>query len=339
MKRQPDGYTIGLGLTDRCSANCPQCYSRPSGECRELDFDAVLRFLAKAPIQSINFGTGESILYPRFVELVRLLAKRGIALAVTTNGSTVQNLADNDLRLFHDIDFSLDFPDERRNDTWRGLGSYGMVRRGIERCKALGVEASLVTCLMKQNCAEMSKLAGLAVQLGLNLRVNIYKPVFSRDYQPSYDEFWTALRELSEAAYFTACSEPIVSAAIRHRQGLKGSPCGRMSFRIHPDGKVVSCVYLRDTGVDLERLTSDFENARQAISSDLDLALPTACRSCEHTEICRGGCASRRLLNHADQPDEYCFVIRQDQPRIQARWKESKDLVHENYLCTMIFCG
>ncbi|HEX7343764.1 MAG TPA: radical SAM protein [bacterium] len=333
-----ESYTVGIGLTDRCSANCPQCYSRPTGDYHELDFDAILQLLKAVPVQSINFGTGESILYPRFVELVHLLSGRGIPLAVTTNGSTVQNLSDADLRLFHDIDFSIDFPDEARNDDWRGIGSYRMVMRGIERCLALGVEASLVTCLMKQNCADMGKLARLAVKLGLNLRVNIYKPVFSREYQPSYEEFWSAVKDLADIAYFTACSEPIVNAAIGNLQGPKGSPCGRMSFRVHPDGTAVSCVYLQNTGVTIEKLTSHFNEAREILRSDLQPPLPSICLSCEHLDVCRGGCASRRLLNHADQPDEYCFVVRQDQPQIQARWKASKGLVHENYLCTMIFC-
>ncbi|MBU1881889.1 radical SAM protein, partial [bacterium] len=67
--------------------------------------------------------------------------------------------------------------------------------------------------------------------------------------------------------------------------------------------------------------------------------LPEPCRECEWKEVCQGGCASRRLLKGKAEPDEYCFIIRHDKPQINARWRESKGLVHEDYLCTMIFTG
>ena len=333
------GFTIGIGVTDRCNAACPHCYSRPDDGYHDLDFDLICALIETIPVRSINFGTGESILYSRFVELLRLLSGRGIELSLTTNGDSVAQLSDEDLRLFHDIDFSLDFPQEKINDSWRGEGAYRTVMKGIHRCVELGVEASIVACLIKENHAYMGKLAEKAVSLGLNLRVNVYKPVFTTKHRPSYSQFWRAIADMAEAAYFTACSEPIVNAAIGSYKTNSGSPCGKMSFRLHPDGKVVPCVYLKDSDVTIDDLIEDFDTQKIIMADALNLPIPKICKDCRYAALCGGGCAARRILGEPDQPDEFCFIVRNEHPQINAKWKESKGLVHEDYLCTMIFSG
>ncbi len=334
-----DGYTIGIGLTDRCNSNCAHCYSRTSAEPEDLDYDLLIRLIDTIPIKSINFGTGESIHYPRFTDVLHLLSEKRIDVALTTNGLTIEELSDEDVRLFHDVDFSIDFPDPAINDRWRYDGAFRSVLDGARRCLDLGVEASLVTCLMKENAPDMGKLAELAVNTGLSLRINVYKSVFTRKYQPTYEQFWSAIKDMAESAYFTACSEPIVSAAIGNVKQKKGNPCGRMSFRIHPDGKIVPCVYLKESNVTVKNLTSDFEKQSHRLTDIIKLPLPDICRDCSSVEICQGGCASRRIFNNMNEPDEYCFVVKGERPEINARWKDSKGLVHEDYLCTMIFSG
>ncbi len=334
-----NGYTIGIGLTDRCNAKCAHCYSRSAGDYQDLDFDQVLRLVDAIPVKSVNFGTGESILYPRFIEIIQKLFDRDIPTAITTNGSTIMEMCDDDLRRLHDVDFSIDFPDEQENDSWRGEGSYKMALDGARRCLDLGVETSLVACLMKQNSRHMGNLAEMAAQLGFNLRVNVYKSVFTREYQPDYNEFWGAIEDMASTAYFTACSEPIVNAVAGNSKPLKGNPCGQMSFRVHPDGKIVSCVYLKESDITIEDLIANFDDCRNRLACAINLPLPEICKKCDHVSYCNGGCASRRILNQPDQPDEYCFVVRNDRPTINARWKKSTGLVHEDYLCTMIFSG
>jgi radical SAM protein with 4Fe4S-binding SPASM domain len=249
------------------------------------------------------------------------------------------DLPDEIVKLFHDVDFSIDFPDPITNDRWRGVGAYQCIMSGIERCQMLGVEASLVACLMKENSAYMGQLATLAVDMNLNLRINVYKSVGTRAHQPNYDEFWSAIQDMADAAYFTACSEPVVCAALGKKDSLKGNPCGQLSFRLHPDGIIVPCVYLMESPVTIDDAIEDFESKKHHLTEAVSLNLPTICRDCEWRDVCRGGCASRRILGNPDQPDEYCFVERNERPKINARWKESKGLVHENYLCTMIFTG
>jgi len=339
MKTARDGYTVGIGLTDRCNATCPHCYSRPVGDYHELDYDLLIDFFTKVPLKSVNFGTGESILYSKFTNIVETLVERGVEVAVTTNGSTILNLPDDVVRSFHDVDFSLDFADPKMNDRWRGIGSYQIVMQGIDKCRRLGVEVSLVSCLMSVNAAHMGDLAKAAIEWDLNLRVNVYKSVTSEEYKPTYEQFWSAISDMADAAFFCACSEPIVNAAIGHKNSSQGHPCGRNSFRIHSNGAIVPCVYLLSSDVMMNDLIRDHKFYLQEVTHQLDLKLTDDCKACELSEFCYGGCASRRLLRGGVGPDEYCFYQKNDRPKINARWRESKGLVHENYLCTMIFTG
>ncbi|MBU1653202.1 radical SAM protein, partial [bacterium] len=320
------GYTVGIGLTDRCNATCPHCYSRPQGEHHDMDYDELCNLFDKIPLKSVNFGTGESILYPRFIEVVEMLVQRGVEVAVTTNGSTIMDLPDDIVRLFHDVDFSLDYADPKMNDRWRGVGSYEAVMKGIDKCRRLGVEVSMVACLMSANAEYLGQLAKSATEWDLNLRVNVYKAVTSDEFRPTYEQFWSAISDMADAAYFCACSEPVVSAAIGHRNGSNGNPCGQSSFRVHPDGIIVPCVYLLSSPVTLADATENFEECLPRLSNLLDLPLPEPCRECEWKEVCQGGCASRRLLKGKAEPDEYCFIIRHDKPQINARWRKSKGL-------------
>ena len=332
--------TVGIGLTDQCNAACPHCYSRPKKTPSMLTKETVSNILQKLPIKSVNFGTGESIYHPDFAEIVEMFSTSGIASSVTTNGTTVKQLSDDVLKLFNDIDFSMDFPTKELNDNWRWHGAFDTVMNGISRCEKLGVQTSLTACLMNINHRHLGELARLAGDMGINLRINVYKSVNSEKFKPDYDEFWYAVAEMADNAYFTACSEPIVCAAIgMNNDNHVGSPCGHNSIRIHPDGSVVPCVYMKDSNVSIEKYIEYFlENGSFKKQSIITTPLPKMCMDCELKKICRGGCSARRFYNE-HKAEEYCFIQRNDRPAINARWKTSKGLVHEDYLCTMIFSG
>jgi len=331
--------TLGIGLTDRCNADCPHCYSRPENSPHDIPFETIKAIVDKLPLKSVNFGTGESIFHPQFLPIIEYVSSRGIDMAVTTNGTTAVELSDEHLKLFHDLDFSLDFPTVPEHDGWRSPGMFKSVVDGLERCAKLGVEASIVACLMKNNYHRMGALTEFAVKMGVNLRINVYKPVYRAVYKTSYQEFWSAVSAMADKAYFISCTEPIVCAAIgKNGSNSLGSPCGQHSLRIHPDGKVVSCIYFTRSDLTIMDLIEDSDAVFASSQKAIDLPLNKICQGCEHLTVCQGGCASRRIYDRTDI-DEYCFIRQNEKPKIAAKWKNSKGLVHEDYLCTMIFSG
>lgn len=71
--------------------------------------------------------------------------------------------------------------------------------------------------------------------------------------------------------------------------------------------------------------------------TQLYLVLPKECDKCKYKQICGGGCNSRRLLTEKSLPDMYCFVKNNEYKSLTANWsKQTPELVHSNYLCTLI---
>jgi radical SAM protein with 4Fe4S-binding SPASM domain len=336
-------FSLGIGLTNRCNYNCSHCYSRED-EKFDLAFDDVKKICDNLDVEAVNFGTGESGLHKDFHTIVEYFGSKGIKMALTTNGHTTSLLSDDELKLFNDIDFSLDFPDTNNHDSFRGLGATQNVLDGLERCRKNDVEASFACAMMKDNYVFMDKMVEKARELGVNLRVNLYKPVYTDKHTPTYDEFWEGVDRLFGNSKIVSCSEPVVNAVIGNKTLEGGAPCGKRSLRIHPDGKVVGCVYYKKSDNTIWELIEN-KNTMQddAFEAYLDQyskygkIIPEFCADCESVDTCKGGCTARRMYSGLDMPDQYCYRYNnREKPKIDCEWGDSKDLVHSDYLCTII---
>src|SRR4030088_2775661 len=118
----PTRFALGIGLTNECNLSCAFCYRDPSRVDR-LDLEQVRGVLDRRPVQSVNLGTGENGMHPRFREMVALLRSRNVKLTMTSNGLSVAVLGNDELRAFHDLEFSLDYPNREEQGAQRGPGS------------------------------------------------------------------------------------------------------------------------------------------------------------------------------------------------------------------------
>jgi len=101
----------------------------------DLGLADIKRILKLFPnLKKINFGTGESIFNKDFREIMDFFRKNNIQMALTTNGLTIEQLEDKYLSWFKDIDISIDFPNAKLHDKWRGQsGLFNLAIRGIEK--------------------------------------------------------------------------------------------------------------------------------------------------------------------------------------------------------------
>lgn len=316
--------SIGQALTNRCGMNCPHCYSRPYTKDIVSIEDCSLVLRAFPNVKEINFGTGETYLNQKFLEIFNLYKQKGIRLALTTNGNTLNAMTDKEITSFlSDVDVSLDFPNAVLHDSWRVKGAFVNAISGIERCKKLGVKVSIALALTNKNYRHLLGFTRILDEYGVVLRINIYKPVHDVSLELSYDQFWEAIWLMSENFSVVGNSEPLLSLFLNNSQA--GSPCSH-SFRIHTDLSVSGCVYLSNELIE----TKEF--------IELSKKIPTACSGCKVVEICRGGCLSRRILQSSYfNPDVYCPLVRgKRMPDIKFRQGPQEDLVHLNYLCTIL---
>src|SRR6201988_2603344 len=142
------GISLGLGLTNECNLSCAFCYRDPARTDR-LSLDQVKSIMERLPVRSVNLGTGENGMHPEFKAILAYLRTLPIKLTITSNGHSIAVLEDHELRAFHDIEFSLDYPTQAEQDAQRGLGNWELIRRQAERFVRLGVPVTIVAVMMK----------------------------------------------------------------------------------------------------------------------------------------------------------------------------------------------
>jgi len=287
------------------------------------------------PVRSVNLGTGENGMHPEFKALLIYLRTRAAKLTITSNGHSVAVLNDDELRAFHDIEFSVDYPTQEEQDAQRGSGNWELIHQQAERCVRLSVPVTIIAVMMKSNYLRLADVARVAKKFGAPLRVNVYQAVRSDLYALTYEEYWQGFRKLFESTDVIALGEPLVRA-MAGLPPLEGG-CGVSTVRVTPRATTQPCVYWPGLGEPLSDLilagseilnTEPFEQAR---------ALPEACQTCEFRGPCRGGCAGRRRLQSAlFQPDFYCPIVRGERPRLEIRMAANRDLPKFASSCTTV---
>ncbi len=332
------GTSVGLGLTNDCDLNCPHCY-RPLGKIHNLTLKDVKTICENLEVDSVGLGTGENGLNPDYFQILQYFRDKGIPVTLASNGYTIENTPDEILKTFRDVEFSIDFPMEEEQDSFRGPGNWKRIHASIQRCKKLGLEASILAVLMSLNYKKLGQLAKMAASLGCNLRVNVFQPVQNRTYLLTYDQYWEAFRILFGEAALISCTEPLVNT-FSGLNSLQGAPCGRKSIRITPLRQVLPCVYWPDKKIalrDLLRLNGDVWNTRPFRNAR---KVPQACKMCGHLDNCQGGCRSRNLLLGKDnEPDHYCPLWRGDPRSLSPTLVPDKRLLRAKSICTTIVRG
>ncbi len=327
-------FSLGLGLTNECNLTCSFCYRDPDRVDR-LDLAQIEAVLHSLPVRSVNLGTGENGMHPDFRAMLAYLREQPIKLTITSNGHSIAVLADEELTAFHDVEFSLDYPNEMEQDRQRGAGNWALIQEQAKRCMRLGVPVTIIAVMMKSNYLRMAEIADVAKLLNAPLRINVYQSVRSDIYALTYKEYWDGFAALFAATNVIAIGEPLVRAmaGLPPRKG----GCGVGTVRVTPRATTQPCVYWGGAGEPLTQLlamgpsilgTPAFEQAR---------SLPPACVPCEFRDSCHGGCAGRRKLHNAlDEPDHYCPIVRGEVRRLTIQMAPARELPKGESACTTI---
>ncbi len=116
---------VGIGLTNECNLACPHCY-RPTLTQQRLSIPQVETILDNLDVGSVNLGVGENGVHPEYRRMLALFREREVKTAITSNGYSLEMLADEELAGFHSVELSFDFPTRRRwtSSAARGRGRW-----------------------------------------------------------------------------------------------------------------------------------------------------------------------------------------------------------------------
>ena len=327
-------FALGLALTNECNLACSFCYRDPDRVDR-LTLDQVRAVLKRLPVRSVNLGTGENGMHPAFQRILTFLKSQEVKLTITSNGHSIAILNDEDVRAFHDVEFSLDYPTEAEQDAQRGAGNWDLIHEQAGRCRRLGVPVTIVAVMMKANYTRLAQVARVAKKFEAPLRVNVYQSVRTDAFALSYEEYWEGFRRLFAETDVIMIGEPLVRALVGLAPLAGG--CGVGTVRVTPRATTQACVYWPGVGEPLSKLLVEGEKIVNTAPFVAARMLPPACEPCEFRETCHGGCAGRRRLQGAlDQPDIYCPIVRGERPLLDVRMAATRDLPKIGSACTTV---
>jgi len=267
--------------------------------------------------------------------MLSYLRTKPVKLTITSNGHSVALLEEDELRAFHDIEFSLDHPTQAEQDAQRGPGNWALIHQQAERCVRLGIPVTILAVMMKSNYLRLSEVAQIAKSFGAPLCVNVYQAVRSDVYALSYEEYWEGFRHLFDETDVIAIGELLVRAMAGLPPLLTG--CGISTVRVTPRATTQPCVYWPGAGEPLSNLVSAGSDILTSAAFEQTRAIPPACMPCEFRESCHGGCAGRRRLQGVLlEPDFYCPIVRGESPRLKIRMAANRDLPKLSSSCTTI---
>jgi radical SAM protein with 4Fe4S-binding SPASM domain len=291
--------------------------------------------MERLPVHSVNLGTGENGLHPDFKAILTNLRKKSVKLTITSNGHSVALLEDSDLRAFHDIEFSLDYPTQAEQDAQRGAGNWELIHQQAERCGRIGVPVTIIAVMMKSNYLRLTEVARVAKNFGAPLRINVYQAVRSDVYALSYEEYWEGFRRLFAETDVIAIGEPLVRAMAGLPPLVGG--CGVSTVRVTPRATTQPCVYWPGPGEPLSDLISMGLDVLDSAPFEEARTVPAACEPCEFRETCHGGCSGRRRLQGALlEPDFYCPIVRGQRYTLPIRMAANRDLPKLSSSCTSV---
>jgi len=332
--RTTASIALGLGLTNECNLSCAFCYRDPARTDR-LTLEQVKSVMERLSVAAVNLGTGENGMHPDFKAILAYLRSQPVKLTITSNGHSIAVLDDDELRAFHDIEFSLDYPTQVEQDMQRGFGNWALIQQQAARCVRLGVPVTIIAVMMKSNYLRLAEIARVAKQFDAPLRVNVYQAVRSDVYALSYEEYWEGFRRLFAETDVIAIGEPLVRA-MAGLPPLRGG-CGVSTVRVTPRATTQPCVYWPGPGEPLSELVSTGLEVLNSAPFEQARTIPEACEQCEFRESCHGGCAGRRRLQDAlVQPDYYCPIIRGERPKLEVRMGANRDLPKLSSCCTTV---
>ncbi len=376
VKRDKEGIpdnaikmTAGLSLTEKCNLKCKHCYIGEKDlwfekgyKPKEITIEQIEKLIPKlhqVNVKRINFGGGEVPLHKDFILIAKKLNNAGFDIGLTTNGTTFEIYRDY-LHLFNDIGVSIDFPDERHSK-WRGRKNvFKRAVKTLEKLVESNIRTEMNTCIMNVNYETLPQLYKLAKDIGVDMwRLNRFHSSkndalrFGADNLPKTkgcrinNNLSCSIEQLKETFEYLASvtprnqnyaiPDPLFRTYVNGKGVVRGSPSGKIAFRIMSDGGITPNVF---TDQIAGNIFSDelSEIVQGEVFSQYQKRTPSGkCIGCASYNNCEGGDKTDSYLikGNMNSPDPYCFLDTKKRNDFKSIKFEDTKFVHETYLGTI----
>ena len=305
-------------ITLACPFRCKYCGSSGGvardGELTTAECVRVAAELAELGCRRVSLIGGEVFMRGDWAQIVEALTSRGVKTCVITNGFRMTDDLIAELRRVRveSVAVSLDGV-AAVHDPFRHKGSYDRAIAAIEALTAAGIPTSVISALRSDNAPRLGELYGVlraypifAWQLqACSPMGNARKGGVAVDFD-ALEVIRFVRRVSDDAPFYVGVADNIgyytpEEGAIRGTPGAVFTGCGAglTTLGIDSVGRVRGCESMYDErfteGNVRDRSLLDIWTDPDAFSYNrrFDASMLTGkCASCEHGEVCAGGCRS-----------------------------------------------
>ena len=318
-------FTLQWHLTQECDLHCRHCYDRSSRNPfpfeRSLSLlDELSAFCSSRFIRGqVSLTGGNPLLYPRFTELYRAAAKRGLTIAIlgnATDRATIERIVAIQMPAYYQV--SLEGL-ETHNDEIRGEGNYRRTIDFLRMMTGIGVPTMVMLTLTRHNMEQVIPLAeqleGITGGLTFN-RLALFGEGASLEL-PTPAEYQSFLeryaRALEDHPVLSLKDSLLNSIFERDNSGLFGGctgyGCGAaFNFvSVLSDGDVHACRKFPSLIGTI--LTDSLEEVYASRAAQRYRSGSAACAGCPLNAVCRGcpAVTASLGLNPCIDKDPFCF--------------------------------
>ncbi|MDD1677722.1 MAG: radical SAM protein [Methanomicrobiales archaeon] len=316
---------VSWNVTFRCNLRCVHCYldAGTPGRGDELSYEegiSLIDALTRAGTRILILSGGEPLLRDDLFDLAHYGTKKGLHLAMGTNGTLINEEVAYALKEvgIRKVAISLDSVRPADHDRFRGrTGAWEKAIQGIKACREAGVPVQIHATVTPFNHTEIESILAFGEQLGARDFQLFFLVPAGRgrgvgDIVPDqYEGMIRAVLQYTAGKAISVrptCAPQFIRIARQigapTEPGTRGCMAGLTYCRIYPSGEVTPCPYLP------VRLASVREQPFQEIWDDAPVLrelrdfrlLEGRCGKCAYAEVCRG-CRARAFgasLSHHD---------------------------------------
>lgn len=331
---------VHFACTNRCSLGCTHCYMNSGAEdARTLDtaqFLAALDALARMGVFHVALGGGEALERSDLFDLAAHARHIGLVPNLTTNGRLVDAASAAKMRIFGQVNLSLDGVGDAAR-TFRDGADFDVIDRAFALLQQAGVTAGINCVVGRRNLDALPELFAYAARRGVSeIELLRFKPsgrgvARYAQHQTTPEQnrlLYPLFQRLSEQSGVKAkidCS--FLPMLCYHRPATEvlealcvcGCEAGNFLLGARSDGRVCGCSFLPALDLTIFQLPEAWPMAPDLQRYRGWAAMQAQpCASCDYLRFCKGGCHAVALAvtGDMDAPDPDCPWV------VEARLKD-----------------
>lgn len=306
---------LSIHITNKCNLQCLYCYEKlHSGQLlTTAQIKTVIAEAQKNGFKQISFLGGEPLLHKDIIPILDSSSKLGFGIKVFTNGTFLNNTLLGTFKKCPKFSLIVKFDCKDSYKKTIGQDIFGTVRANIQKCVDAKMKVITLITVTKENLEFLHETLENALTLNTLPIIERYIPLSMNNLEISPSEWNKSLDTYHNIiSNHFSIKKSMLKNYYRVNSKIRGYYCPSFisSMSIDAYGNVLPCA-IAPPNMSIGNITKEsFTNLikKYAAMRDEWNKAPDECKTCNHVDICKGGCKLHSYIKNKnfDSKDPLC---------------------------------